>query len=287
MYKYAPESLILAILFTIACTQNIETKTLSISGIPDQSSAELVRRFEILTDHLESQLNVKVEYIPTISYAATVEAFKRGEIQLAWLGGLSGVQARNFVSGSKVIAQRERDASFHSKFIAQSNLKIKTLSDLEGLTFTFGSPNSTSGHLMPRHFLLKSGINPETDFQGIPSFSGSHDKTWALVESGAYQAGVLSEAVWDAAVDSGRVDTTKVKSFYTSPPYYDYNWTVRGDLDESYGEGFTEQLKSILIGIDNKNQEVLDLFNAKRFISSDNSNYVEIENIARSLKILE
>ncbi len=285
MYKYAPIPLIIAILFNIACTQHIETRTLSISGIPDQSSAELVRRFEILTDHLESHLNVKVEYIPTISYAATVEAFKRGEIQLAWLGGLSSVQARNFVSGSKVIVQRERDASFHSKFIAQSSLEIKTLSDLKGLTFTFGSPNSTSGHLMPRHFLLKSGINPETDFQDIPSFSGSHDKTWALVESGAYQAGVLSEAVWDAAVDSGRVDTTKIESFYTSPPYYDYNWTVRGDLDETFGDGFTDRLKSILIAIDN--QEILDLFNAKKFIASDNFNYVEIENIARSLKILD
>tara|TARA_B000000460_G_C21342998_1_gene317845 strand:- start:31 stop:654 length:624 start_codon:yes stop_codon:yes gene_type:complete len=206
---------------------------------------------------------------------------------MAWFGGLTGVQARLASPGSLALAQRPRDTEFHSKFIVQSGLDVTILEDLNGLTFTFGSESSTSGHLMPRHFLLEAGVDPETDFDGNANFSGSHDKTWALVESGAFQAGVLNEAVWDEAVEEGRVDVSRARVFFVTPSYFDYNWTVRGDLDAEFGDGFTLRVQNALVSLDGSDQDVLDLFSTDSFIESQNENYQAIEDVAKSLGIIQ
>ena len=269
----------------LACGGGPHT-TLYIAGIPDQDATKLARRYGALTEYLSEELDVKVEYVPTVDYAATVVGFKRGDIHMAWFGGLTGVQARLAVPDSLAIAQRPLDAEFHSRFIVQSGLDVDSLEDLKGLTFTFGSESSTSGHLMPRYFMMEAGVNPDTDLDGPPNFSGSHDKTWKLVESGAFQAGALNEAVWEAALKAGRVDTDKVTEFYTTPAYFDYNWTIRADADARFGSGFTERARRALLALDEDNSEVLDLFSTGSFVATDNRNYEAIRDVAESLGIL-
>lgn len=279
------KSIIFAIvsLNLIACST--DQQVLTIAGIPDQNASQLARRYLVLTDYLEEQLSVQVRYLPTIDYAATVLAFTQGDVQLAWFGGLSGVQARLAVPGSEAIGQRERDRHFHTKFIANRKVDVRSIEDLKGLKFAFGSESSTSGHLMPRHVLLRAGINPETYFDGPPVFSGSHDKTYIMVESGTVHAGALSEVVWQEAVESGRVDTARAYEFYTTEEYFDYNWTVRYDVDDVFGEGFKTKLTDAIINI--KERDILDLFAAERFTDSNNSNYSDIKAIAESIGIIK
>ena len=255
-----------------------------VAGIPDQNVGELTRQYDRFTEKLGEELGVTVKYVPTIDYAATVLAFARGDVHLAWFGGLTGVQARILVPGSIAIAQRARDAEFHSVFIHNTSVEVKNLSDLQGLRFSFGDENSTSGHLMPRHFLLEAGINADVYFDGAPMYSGSHDKTWLLVQGGGAQAGALSEAVWEKALEQGKVDSAKVRVFFTTPPYFDYNWTVHPDADDLFGEGFIERVQSAITTLNDP--EILRLFSADSFIESSKSNYRQIEDIARSLDII-
>ena len=271
---------------SIACGGSQET-VFRVAGIPDQNASTLARRYEALTQYLSDALDVRVEYVPTVDYAATVLAFKRGDVQMAWFGGLTGVQARGAVPGSAAIAQRARDAQFHSKFIVQAGLDVADLEDLAGLSFTFGSESSTSGYLMPSFFLLQAGIDLDADFKREVNFSGSHDKTWALVESGAFQAGALSEAVWDQAVGEGRVDTARVREFYTTPAYFDYNWTVRGDVSERFGARFADRVQGALLALDQSHADILKLFSAEAFIESVNENYRAIKEVAQTLGIME
>jgi phosphonate transport system substrate-binding protein len=261
--------------------------TLRVAGIPDQSATSLARRYDALTTYLEKQLGVEVEYVPTVDYAATVVAFEQGTVQLAWFGGLSGVMARLRAPGSTAIAQRPRDAGFHSVFIVGAGVEAEGLADLAGVTFTFGSELSTSGHLMPRHFLDAAGIDPDVDFRSVPNYSGSHDRTWKLVESGAFEAGALSEAVWGAAVDAGRVDLSKVRALTLTPPYPDYNWTVHGHIDDEFGDGFTDRVTNALLGIDTDQLELLELFSAQGFMPADNAIYGVIEEAAVRAGIIE
>ena len=279
--------LILTMLALSACGDDGGKSRLKIAGIPDQNAASLARKYEALTDYLSEELDIEVEYVPTVDYAATVIAFSQGEIQMGWFGGLTGIMARLEVPGSEAIAQRPRDEQFHSVFIASTRSDVADLPGLSGLSFTFGSELSTSGHLMPRHFLLEAGVDPDSDFAGLPNYSGSHDKTWKLVESGAFQAGVLNEAVWEQAVEQGKVDLTRVRVFNTTSPYHDYNWTVRGDIDERFGDGFARRVQEALIAIDIQRPDLLELFSTDGFIESTNDNYVAIQEIAESIGIIE
>ena len=200
------------------------------------------------------------------------------------------MQAQAAVPDAQAVVQRPRDAEFHSRFIVRADLDdVETLEDLQGLRFTFGSESSTSGHLMPRHFLVEAGINPESDFQGLPNYSGSHDKTIALVESGAFDAGALNEAVWEARLEAGEIDTSRVRDFYTTRAYYDYHWSVRGDIDATFGEGTMDAIIEALLALDPEDPDdkaILDLFSTNAFVPTENANYDTIREVAEGLGIL-
>ncbi|MBI2867794.1 MAG: putative selenate ABC transporter substrate-binding protein [Chloroflexi bacterium] len=263
------------------------SKTIVIAGIPDQEASILVRRFEGVATYLSKKLGVPAKYVPTVDYSAVVTGFRQGDIHLGWYGGLTGVQARLATPGAQAIAQRPQDERFHSVFIAGTNTGIASLADLKGKTFTFGSESSTSGHLMPRYYIQQVGLTPEKDFNGAPGFSGSHDRTAKLVESGAYQAGALNEDVWKRLVQSGQIDTSKVNAFYTTPAYYDYHWVVRPDLDKTFGAGFTERLTKALLEMGQEDPDTLKVFDADHFITTKNENYKAIESVSRSLGIVQ
>ena len=278
------------VVFAGACSSGGGEKTLYIAGIPDQDISVLEARFDKLANYLSEETGLNVRYLPSVDYAAVVIGFRQGDIHLAWYGGLTGVQARLAAPGAQALAQREEDAAFHSVFIAQKSLGIKSLEDLKGRRVTFGSESSTSGNLMPRSFLAQVGIDPEDDFSAV-NYSGSHDKTWKLVETGSFEAGALNAVVWQKRVEGGSVDTSKVEAFYTTPPYFDYHWVVSGGLDEEFGEGATERLLKALLALSSADggleQEIMAAFDSARFISTNNENYTDIEQVARDLGIIE
>lgn len=287
---------LLAVLMVVsltACTSKTseepkEEKVLKIGAIPDQDAAKLSRSLGELENYLSEKIGVKVEYVPSSDYAALVTAFERGEMHLAWFGGLTGVQARDLVPNAQAIAQRPMDQEFHSVFITQKNIDAKELKDLKGLSFTFGSESSTSGHLMPRYFLKEAGIDPTKDFDGAPNYSGSHDKTWKLVESGSFQAGVLNESVWKSAVDEKKVDLSKVNVAYVTPAYYDYHWTANENIDKEFGEGTTDKIKEALLSLNDKdNATIMEVFQSDKFIETKNENYEKIRSVAKELGMVK
>jgi len=258
---------------------------LRVSAIPDEAPTELQRKFAPLGKYLEAQTGMKVIFTPVSDYAAVVESLATRKIDLAWLGGFTFVQARIRTNGTAIpIAQREEDAKFTSKFIT-ADPAIKSLADLKGKTFAFGAPSSTSGSLMPRFFLQQAGLNPEKDFKNV-AFSGAHDATVAFVAAGKAEAGVLNASVWDKLVESKKVDTDKVRVFATTPPYFDYNWTVRGDLDPA----LVKKLTDAFLKLDPANpehKEILALQRAAKFIPTKKENYDGIEKAAHAAGLLK
>lgn len=257
---------------------------LKVSAIPDEAPTELLRKFKPLGAYLEQELGMKVEFVPVADYAAVVEALAADRIDMAWLGGFTFVQARLKTGNAVPLVQREQDAEFTSKFIT-SDPAVKSLQDLKGKTFAFGSVSSTSGSLMPRYFMLQDGIKPE-DFFSRVAYSGAHDATAAWVQAGKADAGVLNASVWQKLVDGGKVDTDKVKVFATTPTYYDYNWTVRGNLDAD----LQAKIKSAFLALDPAKPEqkaILDLQAASRFIETKPENYEGIEEAARAAGLLK
>lgn len=260
-------------------------QVLRVSAIPDEAPTELQRKFKLLGTYLEQKLAMKVEFTPVTDYAASVEGLINNKLDMVWFGGFTFIQAK-VRSNDKVIpiVQREEDEKFKSVFIT-TEPSITKLEDLKGKTFSFGSESSTSGHLMPRYYLLAAKINPDTDMKRI-AFSGAHDATVAAVAGGKVDAGVVNISVWEKLVAQGKVDTSRLHVFYTTPGYFDYNWTVRSDMNPALRKKLTDAFLAL-----NKNdpqgKEILELQRATRFIPTKAENYDAIEKAARSAGLLK
>lgn len=268
---------------------------LHIGAIPDQEPERLQRTYGLLSDYLADELGVTVEYVPVTDYQGAVSAFRVGDLDTVWFGGLTGVQARLEVDGAEAIAQRDIDEQFTSVFIATASAGIEPFGEVAGLaafgghSFTFGSESSTSGRLMPQSFLGEAGLDPDTDFDGQPGFSGSHDATIELVTAGTYETGALNSQVWDDRVAEGAVDAGEVVEVFRTPPYYDYHWVARPDLDQRFGDGFTDRLAEAFTSLDADvpaEAEILDLFGAGSFIATENANYETIEEVGRAAGLI-
>lgn len=258
---------------------------LVIGGIPDQDPERLQRQFDLVADHLAEELGIEAVYEPVADYDAAVSAFRVGDLDLVWFGGLTGVQARLQVEGAQAIAQRDIDAEFTSVFVAGTSTGITPFDSVDGLsaiagrTLTFGSDSSTSGRLMPQSFMAEAGVELG-DLAGEPGFSGSHDATIELVTAGSFEVGALSSQVWDARVEEGAVDTTKVIEVFRTPTYFDYHWVVRPDV----GDDLIAEVRAALLALDADDPddaELLELFGGGGFIETRDENYVDIEAIAR------
>ena len=258
------------------------------TAIPDQDQTRLLQRFGRVADYLQATLGVPVRYVPVKSYPAAVTAFANNEVQLAWFGGFTGVQARAAVPGSQAIAQGLEDKAFQTYFIANAALSLQPSDALPqaiaGRTFTFGARASTSGRVMPDYFIRRAfGRSPDEVFSRV-GFSGDHTRTIQLVQSGAYQVGAVDYSVWELERKAGRVDAGKVAVIWRSPPFPDYQWTARGDLDARFGPGFLQRLKAALIAI--TDPAILEPFGRSRFVPADNGEYAPIEEVARASGLL-
>ena len=263
-----------------------EQTVVRVTGIPDENPTELQRKYRVLENYLSARLQAKVTYIPVTDYGAAVQALTANKVDFAWLGGFTHVQARVMTEVAPLV-MRAIDRDFRSVFIAHRDSGVSNISDMKGKKFAFGSKSSTSGHLMPRHFLYAMfDITPEKDFMGEPVFSGAHDATAKIVESGQVAAGVLNQQVWHRLVSSKRVDSTKVVAIWTTPGYVDYVWTARLSIDSVLRDRFAKAF----LALDHRNphhRKVLDLQGARKFVRAHSGDFDAIETVARSTGLLK
>jgi phosphonate transport system substrate-binding protein len=267
-----------------------EKPALVFTAIPDQDETRLVERFTRVADYLRGKLSVPVRYLPVKSYPAAVAAFVNNQVQLAWFGGFTGVQARRRVPDSEAIAQGAEDLAFKSFFIANVRTGLKPSSsfpkEIAGKSFTFGSRASTSGRLMPEYFIRQQfgGRSPDEVFSRV-GFSGDHSRTIQLVQSGAFELGVVDYSVWELDSKAGKIEPSQVSVIWESPTFPDYQWTVRGDVEKTYGTGFKQRLQDALLAVNDP--AILGQFARTKFVPAKNSDYRPIEEVGQATNLLD
>jgi len=290
MKSFLLKYVLLSIFFTLFCfSAVVSARTFTFTAIPDQDQTRLKQRFDQVADFLESKLEIPVRYIPVKSYSAAITAFRNNQVQLAWFGGLSGVQARRLVPGSKAIAQGEEDQFFKTLIIANVHtglIKAQSLPSAPAeFTFVFGAKGSTSGRLMPEFYLREHyGQASQNLFKRI-GFSGDHSRTIALVQTGAYDLGAVNYKVWEQALANDTIDLDDLDVIWESPNYPDYQWTVRGDVDQYWGDSFTQKVQAALISI--KDPKLLKAFPRNKFVAAHSNDYQVILDTAKSIGLID
>jgi len=238
---------------------------------PDQIAAK-----QPLIDMIAKATGRNVKLFVTTSYAATVEAIGNDGVDIAYLGGLTYVKAREKY-GVKPLVQRSEDKQYHSLFIT-GNLAINALGDLKGKTFAFGDINSTSGHLIPAKELYEAGIDPNKDLKA--SFTGNHPATAQAVASGQADAGAIDEGIYRKLIADKTLDPAKARVFYTSKPFVDYVWVAAKNLDEKTALAVSLGFQSDV------SPAFLKLLRATKFVKADDKEYDGIREIAKREKLL-
>jgi phosphonate transport system substrate-binding protein len=250
---------------------------LRIAFVPEvATSPASISEKQPFVDYFAKATGANVKLIIPTNYAATVEAFGNGSLDLAYFGGLTYLKA-SALYGAKPVAQRVEDRNFHSLFITNSPA-INSLKDLKGKQFAFGDVNSTSGHLIPVKELLEAGIDPDKDI--LSHFMGNHTTTALAVASGRVAAGALDESVYKKMVEDKQIDPAKVRVFYTSKPFIDYVWAVRKDLDPALvgkiRSGFLEM----------SDPKVLSIVRGTKYVVANDQEYDALRVVAKKIGLL-
>ncbi|WP_281647687.1 putative selenate ABC transporter substrate-binding protein [Parendozoicomonas sp. Alg238-R29] len=278
-----------ALLFVFFVSVVQAKEVFTFTAIPDQDETQLQQRFGKVASYLEKELGIEVKYIPVKSYAAAITAFRNNQVQLAWFGGLSGVRARLLVPGSEALAQGYEDQFFKTYLIANHKTGLQAAEkfpeNIVGGSFTFGSKGSTSGRLMPEFYIRENlQKSPDDAFRRV-GFSGDHSRTISLVQSGAYEVGAVNYKVWERELAEGKIDTSKVQVIWSTPEYPDYQWSIRGDVDKTYGDNFKQRVQQALLGMNSP--ELLAAFPRQSFVEAENDFYQPIEDTARKIGLLD
>jgi phosphonate transport system substrate-binding protein len=256
---------------------------LRVGLIPNQNPESVEANYEPFGDYLSEQLGQEVELTVPTSYGAVVEAMVNDELDLAYFGGLTYVQARNRGEVTPLVTEinpRTGDTTYRSVIIVPADSELQEVSELEGRDFAFGSASSTSGSLYPAIMLRDAGgIDYRTDL-GNFNYTGGHDATAQAVANGGVDAGGIEDRILYDLQEEGAVDPTSVRVIEESEPIEGYPWVVRDALSDE----LKEQIAQAFLDIDDP--ALLNLLRADGYERVEPEDYDYVEEQATELDLL-
>lgn len=277
---------------SVACGGDGGEKVLRVSGIPDSQGTEIEALAAAVESYLGAELGMKVEYVNATNYDAAVAMIGSNKVDLGWFGGVTGVDAVDACRGeARMIATREKDLRFKTYFIAGRAVvdagrvgPVESLEELgpmlADLSFTFGNLRSTSGHIMPRHFMAAAGIDPDKDVKGGAKNQDNHSVTLDMVADGRVDVGALNYTNYDGASDEKKAQAVKI---YETPTYVDYCMVARDSLGEELVGKIQRAFTQLSPDVP-EHKAVLDAFKAERFVAADSDQWQMIRDVVAGLK---
>ena len=257
---------------------------LTIGILPDESKAELLKRYTPLFTYLSDALGIPYKLIIPSDYAELMHHFEHGDIDMAYFGGLTFIQA-NHLYDAVPLVMRDIDVYFTSYFITHPELSANKLSDFKDFTFSFGSKLSTSGHLMPRLFLQQKGIIPEEYFNKV-LYSGSHDKTAFAVRNKSADLGAINSKILDKMVLDGRIKESETHILMETPPFPDYVWALQASIDQHSREKIINAFLS-LSPANKYHAKILSGVDAGGFLPASTRDFLQLHDIARQIGLFK
>lgn len=277
-------ALLLTLGVGVGCERPAEAQVLRVAFLPDVDPDRLKEEGDRMAAWLAEAVGRPVRFDPVQDYNAAVAAVVSGSRDLVWLGGVTTVRAMALSEGGvRPLVTRASDRRFRSYFVVGENVsQAQGLEDLGGLRFCFGPNESTSGHVMPRHFLQQRGLDPDEFFASV-AYSIGHEQTVRQVQAGVFDAGVLNFKVYETLVADGTVDPERARVLWKSPEYVDYSWSARTDL----GEETLGRIRSAFLALDRNDPEdaqILALQSAARYVAAEPSDWDGVRAVLQSLE---
>lgn len=228
------------LLSCVACTPNFPQSTVSRSNpksatpaanspqnileiaiIPSVSSTQQQDKIQLLEDYLNQELNQTVKIKLTKDYETGVNLLVTGQVEVAYLGPLAYIKAKQRNSDLEpIVAHIEKTTGrpwYTSVMVVNRQAGINTPADIRGKRFSFVSPSSASGFLFPSAEFKRLGITPDRDFSQV-QYSGGHDKNIVALAEGKVDAIAVDKSVYIEAVKQNKLPENQYKMIWESDP---------------------------------------------------------------------
>ncbi len=252
--------------------------------LPDQSEERVRQRYMPLVEYLESTTTLDIELVGSESYTDLREKFVSRDVELANFGGLTFTQAEA-AAGAEPLILRDTDVAFTSCYIVLGSDPRESVEEFAGEAFSFGPRLSTSGHLMPRHFMGLDGITPEEEFESV-RHSESHDQTAEWVRDGVVTLGVVNCVILDDLLREGRLAPDEIRVLETTPTYGNYVWAVQPTMPEDV----RRQLRDAFLALDAtvpEHRALLQSLGANGYLPAGSSDFTDVRLAAHALNLIQ
>ena len=233
-----------------------------------------------LAQHLSQRLGRPVELRTVDSWEGLAKSLANGETDIALMGPWGYVLANHFANAqvvSTILYQGKPE--YFAMIITHPDSGLNSIQDLvgpkgKGRSFAFGDKGSTSGYLIPRHFFMQQGIDPEKHFARV--VYTKHQAIQTQVTAGQIDAGADYNRNRTAMIDQGLIRAERSKIIWQSAPLPNDAVAVSAALFQD--KAFVRRLQSALaeIGPLLKAQATLLPANYTGFVDADNAVYKPI-----------
>jgi phosphonate transport system substrate-binding protein len=228
-----------------------------------------------LAQYLEAQLGRKVELRTVDTWEGLAKSLANGETDLALMGPWGYVLA-NHAARAQVVSTILYDGKpeYFALMITHPDSGIKTVADLKGKTFAFGDKGSTSGYLIPLHYFMTQGIDPETYFAKV--LYTKHQAIETRVAAGQLDAGADYNRNRNAMIEQGLIKAERSKVIWQSAPLPNDAFAVSEMLFKD--KALVSRLQAALAGVGEQLKKQPNLLPAHYtgFVTTDNTFYKPI-----------
>jgi len=255
--------------------------TLRFGILPDSAQHIIDDRYKPLINFIEQQLDIKIDVVKSQNYQQLLTQFKEKKIDLAFFGGYTFITAQKNANAEPLV-MRDIDLRFSTVFLVRTENKSSKLEDFKGKAFSFGSKQSTSGHLMPRYFLSERDINPESFFTKV-IYSGSHDNTAYLVRDHKVDLGAANSDVIRDMFKKGTLKQSDIRILWETPTYSDYVWAIQPNFDPILRHRLLDTFLSLSL-LNPTHKSILNALGADGFLPANNEDF---DSLRKVVKLLE
>jgi len=244
---------------------------------------KVVPIWESMRDYF-GEAGVPSDYVLFSNYEAQVDALFSGMIDLAWNTNVAYLRCEQRSGGTcQVLGMRNTDVGFTTRLVGRGD-RLHELHELKGKTLALGSADSAQAAILPLHWLRQAGLEPGTDIN-LLRFDldvGKHGDTGTselevlkALHDGTADVGAVGDPTWIRELEAGHVNSSLVRSLWTSPPYCHCNFTALPDFDPDRGARWSEALLAMSYN-DPKWRRLMDLEGLTAWVPGRKAGYEEL-----------
>ncbi|OWR28156.1 phosphonate-binding protein [Saccharibacillus sp. O23] len=269
-------------------------KELNVQFVPSQNADTLEAKAKPLEKLLGDKLGIPVHVSVSPNYNTIIEAMTAKQVDVGFLPPNAYVLAHDVRKSADLLLQAQRygvdEATgqpteekvdfYRSLILVKKDSGIKKLEDLKGKKMGWQDVTSSAGYVFPAAAMIKAGMKPDTDVEGI-TLKGHDQAVLALLNGQVDAVAVFQDARNTVKKDIPDVfDKTEI--LFATDKIPNDTVSVRSDMTQEWKDKIADAF--IALGNDPEGQKVInDVYTHVGYAKGDDANFQIVRESAEAV----